>query len=110
MLKRTSLILCLPLIFSACTREVYLQKVPCTECGCPDVVCPEPTPDCCMEVAEQTEIQVFRVYDAPIQPVVYQPCVEVVPVVPVTPCCQVVPVQSTPQTTTVTTTTTITDY
>jgi hypothetical protein len=62
-----------------------------------------------MEVAEQTEIQVFRVYDAPIQPVVYQPCVEYVPVSPCT-TCQVVPVQNTPSTTTVTTTTTITDY
>ena len=110
MLKKASLILCLPLILQACTREVYLQKVPCTECGCPGVVCPEPVPTCCQEIAEQTEIQVFRIYDVPVQPVVYQPCVEEVPVSPCRTTCKVVPVQSTPQTTTVTTTTTITDY
>ena len=106
MLKKTSLILCLPLIFSACTREVYLQRVPCTECGCPDVVCPAPTPDCCMEVAEQTEIQVFRVYDVPAQPVVYQPCVEEAPQSNCRTVCKVVPVQSENTSRTVTTTTT----
>lgn len=106
MLKKTSLILCLPLIFSACTREVYMQRVECNECGCPGVVCPEPVPVCCPEVAEQTVIQTFRVYDVPAQPVVYQPCQEEEPKSNCRTVCKVVPVENTSSAKTITTTTT----
>jgi hypothetical protein len=110
MLKKLSFILCLPLFISACTREVYLQRVECEDCGCPDVVCPEPTPDCCMEVAEQTEIQVFRVYDVPTQPIVYQPCIEEEPQTNCRTVCKVVPVGTETSTHKTVTTTTTTYY
>jgi len=74
MLKKTSLVLALVLLASGCTREVYLQKVPCVDCEPCVEPCTELTPACCPELAVQTEIQYYQVYDYPPQPVTYSPC------------------------------------
>jgi len=83
MLKKTSLIVMLALLASGCTREVYLQEVPCTDCQPEPVIeepCQELTPTCCPEMAMQTQFQVYQVYEVPVVPVVYQPCCTMVPV------------------------------
>lgn len=86
MLKKTSLVLALALLMSGCTREVYLQEVPCVDCQ----PCVE---DTCREV--QTEIQVYQVYDYAPQPVVYNPCGCTTCTAPVRNCrtvCREVPI------------------
>jgi len=71
--KFKSLLLLTALFLSSCTREVYLQPVPCVDCEpCPQ--CTDLTPECCPEIAEQTQILVYQVYDVPAVPTCYQPC------------------------------------
>jgi len=71
--KFKSLLLLTALFLSGCTREVYLQPVPCTDCQ-PCEHCTDLTPECCPEIAETTEILVYQVYDVPAVPTCYQPC------------------------------------
>lgn len=71
--KFTSLLMLTALFLSGCTREVYLQPVPCTDCQ-PCEHCTDLTPECCPEIAETTEILVYQVYDVPVVPTCYQPC------------------------------------
>lgn len=71
MLKNLVILGTLGLLAAGCSREVYLQSVPCTN-GCQ----PCPATEVCTEIAEQTEIQKFVVYDVPAKPVKYIPCEE----------------------------------
>ena len=71
--KFTKLILMSALFLSGCTREVYLQPVPCVDCQ-PCSHCTDLTPECCPEIAETTETIVYQVYDVPAAPTCYQPC------------------------------------
>lgn len=91
MLNKTSLTLLLALLASACTREVYLQRVPCVDCE------PEPqvqVEEVCPE--EKPVEEVYKVYDqVPVAPVpapvpVCPTCV--VPTCVVYPCPVMVPV------------------
>lgn len=95
MLKKASLLLALATILSGCTREVYLQAVPCAEGEC-ECECTSQTRDCCPEMAMVTETIRYQVEDVTAAPVVYAPCN--------TPCAGVV--DTFPKTTTTTTTTT----
>ncbi len=73
-MQKKSLVLALFLmLLGGCTREVYLQPVPCTE-GCPSCPCFVGASECCPETAAQTEIQTYQVYDVPAPAVTYQPC------------------------------------
>ena len=78
MLKRSYSVLFLALLASGCTREVYLQAVPCVEGNCepePVVVpapVPAPCPCGCPELMMQTETINYQVVDMPVP--VYQPC------------------------------------
>ncbi len=94
MLKKPSLILALAILLSGCTREVYLQAVPCVEGDC-ECACTSQTRECCPETAMMTETIRYQVYDVPVVPVVYTPCCD--------PCATVVPVITTTTTTTTTT-------
>jgi hypothetical protein len=62
MLKKVICLMSLSIALSGCTREVYLQAVPCEDCKpCP---CDNAqTGDCCPETAMQTEIQVYQLED-----------------------------------------------
>ncbi|MCM1324539.1 MAG: hypothetical protein NC218_10485 [Acetobacter sp.] len=73
MLKKSSLLLALAILLSGCTREVYLQAVPCAEgnCECP---CISETRECCPETAMMTETIQYQVYDVPAREVTYIPC------------------------------------
>ena len=86
MLKKASLILVL-LAITGCTREVYLQQVPCADCEpCPK--CRDLTPECCPELAMQREIQLYEVYEpvvTPCQPAcITTPCANTVTTVTTT--------------------------
>lgn len=70
MLKK-SIIITLLFIVSACTREVYLQPVPCVEGSCQECPCKDGALECCAELKKQTEIQHYQIYDVPSQPTVY---------------------------------------
>lgn len=75
MFSKTRIMALTVLLISGCTREVYLQKVPCVDCEpCVEEPCQELTPTCCPELAMQTEVQVYQVYDNVPQPVSYTPC------------------------------------
>ena len=96
MVKTSTLLLTSVILLSGCTREVYLQKVPCAEGDCewPYV---SKTREDCEETKALTHVMQYQIIDVPVVPVTY------VPVVPVTyvPCCN-----NTTSTTTTTTTTT----
>lgn len=68
MIKKTNAILISMLALCGCTREVYLQEVPCADCQ-PQVV-EEP----CPELVPQTVV--YQVYEAPVCPCTctYQTC------------------------------------
>lgn len=70
MLKK-SIIITLLFIISACTREVYLQPVPCVEGSCQKCPCEKGALECCEELKQQTEIQHYQVYDVPTPPTTY---------------------------------------
>ncbi len=72
MLKKSSLILTLAILLSGCTREVYLQAVPCVEGEC-ECSCESQTRECCPETAMLTETIRYQVYDVPSAPTVYTP-------------------------------------
>ena len=72
MLKKSCLILSLMLVASGCTREIYLQAVPCTEgnCGQKEVI--EALPPCgCPELMMQTKTITYHVVDVPSPKVTY---------------------------------------
>lgn len=71
MLKNLIILGTLGLLAAGCSREVYLQSVPCAK-GCQ----PCPTTEVCPEIAEQTENQKFIMYDVPSTPTNYIPCKE----------------------------------
>ena len=72
MFKKTSFVLGLLLLAGGCTREVYLQPVPCVDCEpCEEAPCDDLTPECCPELAMQTKTLLFEVYDGAAQ----TPCV-----------------------------------
>ncbi len=70
MLKSTSLIIAAAMLMSGCTREVYLQAVPCTEDCEP---CTSYT-DVCPELEMQTVTMQYQVYDVPAPVTTYTPC------------------------------------
>ena len=99
MLNKTTTAFALILLACGCTREVYLQEVPCEDCQpCEEETCQEPV----------TEIQTYEfVEPAPApapapacQPTCPQPACVVYPcpVVTCTPCATVVPVAPVVQT------------
>ena len=86
MLKKASLVLAL-MMMTGCTREVYLQPVPCADCEPkPCERCTDLTPECCPELAMHREIQVYEVYEEiPCQPTcVNNPCANTVTTTTVT--------------------------
>lgn len=84
MQNKKSLVLMLALMAAGCTREVYLQPVPCVDCE-PEPVVEEPCPE------PVKEVQTYQVFEpCPCQPV----CVTCVPV-----CVTCQPVCTTCQTT-----------
>lgn len=93
MLKKSSLLLAFAILLSGCTREVYLQAVPCVEgdCECP---CQSETRECCPETAMMTETIRYQVQDVAAAPTVYTPCCDP---------CATVPTQKVTTTTTTTT-------
>ena len=52
------------LALAGCTREVYLQPVPC-EPECPSCPCFVGASECCPETAVQTVVTTYQVYDVP---------------------------------------------
>lgn len=74
MLKKTHLLLALILCATGCTREVYLQSVPCVECeeSCPCIG----SLDCCEETVTKTNTYVFEIEDVPATPTTYKPCAQ----------------------------------
>lgn len=78
MLKKSYYILCLALMAAGCTKEVYLQAVPCVEGNCePEpVVVPAPCECGCPELMMQTETISYQVVDVPARTMTYtyQPC------------------------------------
>lgn len=94
MLKKTTLLLASAILLSGCTREVYLQAVPCVEGDC-ECACTSQTRECCPETAMMTETIRYQVYDIPAAPVVYTPCCD--------PCAAAADTASTTTTTTTTT-------
>ena len=93
-MKKINTILISMLALCGCTREVYLQEVPCADCQ-PQVV-EEP----CPELEPQTVV--YQVYEAP---VVACPCVCAYYMTCMTPCCPTCCQQTTTQQTTTTQTT-----
>lgn len=76
--KNTTLIAAI-LLISGCTREVYLQEVPCVdnECSpCPAVVapCPPEKLECCPEIKAETTTEKYLVQDVPSAKITYVPC------------------------------------
>lgn len=61
------------LMLSGCTREVYLQPVPCEE-DCPKCPCFVGASECCPETAVQTVVTTYQVYDVPAPAVTFVPC------------------------------------
>ena len=61
------------LALAGCTREVYLQPVPC-EPECPSSPCFVGASECCPETAVQTVVTTYQVYDVPAPTVTYIPC------------------------------------
>lgn len=70
MLKTTSLIIAAAMLMSGCTREVYLQAVPCAENNCK----PCSYTETCPELEMQTVTVQYQVYDVPAPAVTYTPC------------------------------------
>lgn len=60
------------LALAGCTREVYLQPVPC-EPECPGCPCFVGASECCPETAVQTVVTTYQVYDVPAPTVTYIP-------------------------------------
>lgn len=98
MVKKSTLLLTAAILLSGCTREVYLQAVPCAEGNC-DCPCVSETRECCPETQMLTETIQYQVIDGPVVTPTYTPCCpQVTPTY--TPCNQ--------KTKTITTTTTTT--
>ncbi len=73
-MKSTSLLAAAALLLmSGCTREVYLQAVPCAEGNCEP--CTAYT-DTCPELELQTVTVQYQVYDIPAPKVEYVPCAD----------------------------------
>lgn len=73
MVKKSTLLLTSIILLSGCTREVYLQSVPCVEGNC-DCPCISETRECCPETQMQTQTIRYQIIDGPVVPVTYQPC------------------------------------
>lgn len=71
MLKKTILFVAAVFSLSGCTREVYLQAVPCEEDNCKP--CASYTQSC-PELEMQTVTVQYSVYDVPAPKTVYTPC------------------------------------
>jgi len=104
MVKKSTLLFTAAILMSSCTREVYLQSVPCVEgdCGCQ---CFTESGECCPETEMLKETIRYQVIDSPVvpvAPVTYTPCYTV----PYTPSCTVTYTPRKITTTTTTTTTT----
>lgn len=98
MAKTSTLLVSLAILLSGCTREVYLQKVPCVEgdCECPYV---SKMREDCPQTKMQTKRTQYQLIEPVVVPVAYVP-VTYVPVTYVPSC------GATNTTTTTTTTTT----
>lgn len=66
----------LAVLAAGCTREVYLQPVPCEEgCApCAEEPCFAREADCCPELKAVTVRQTYYVSDVPSAPTTYVPC------------------------------------
>lgn len=73
MVKKRTTLLAAIILLSGCTREVYLQEVPCVEgdCDCP---CVAENRECCPETEMLTETITYQVTDMPTAPSTYTPC------------------------------------
>ncbi|MBO5284645.1 MAG: hypothetical protein J6B00_02080 [Alphaproteobacteria bacterium] len=78
MLKKSYVILSLARLAAGCTKEVYLQAVPCVEGNCDPkpVVALVPEPCGCPELIMQTQTISYQMVDvpSPATTYVYQPC------------------------------------
>jgi len=75
MVRNVGMLLLGMAMLAGCSREVYLQPVPCEE-ECPECPCFIGADECCPETAMQTEVQSFQVYDVPAKATDYVPCEE----------------------------------
>lgn len=76
MVKTLSVVVAVVALCGGCTREVYLQSVPCVEGECQP--CYVGQTEVCPEVEMQTVRQTFEVYDVSAQPAAdCRPCANV---------------------------------
>lgn len=92
-MKKSNLAFALILLACGCTREVYLQEVPCEDCQpCEEDICKEPVQEVqtyeFIEPAPAPEPAPVCQPTCPMPACVYYPC----PVVTCTPCATVAPV------------------
>lgn len=75
MLKKSFAAGCVAILtLAGCTREVYLQPVPCETDECPACPCYIGAEETCPETEMETVIQTYQVYDVPAPSVTYAPC------------------------------------